>query len=1402
MRKRSREQHNDESTSTSAAQRRRVASEEAMEATSAQTLVSGATGHDFSGTLRLDEQGVVLRLPEGLSRENREWINTFIDRCKQTPARAQTGLGAGATVGDRARVAIQQRFTGVTVEIIPRASAPHRAPVNATLDAKRYPPAHRVVPVMQQHPSATFGPPVSSTAHSGSATVPRELFDLTEELKNTYRNQAKVSRLFDGDIGSKFEAIYIDLQIVEENDLLAEKVLNRKNEQSVTLEDLLQLGRTLVVGCPGFGKSTLLKLIIYAWSKITEKSTAHQNIINHESKRADKGATNSAATKTKRSSDTDLNLNEELFQRYHLIFRVPLLELLDYSSSGYKLYQVVNRVCFGSSSDEMPLKGQNHLYNILKNYKVLWLLDGFDEIPEVYKTYRQPQHNKETLGVLKFLFKQPNFILTSRPYAVNSSNPLLPPLLTRRVEIVGFTDENVRSYIQKFFGSAANRKHVQQNAILAKALNKYLTCYRNRQFWELAHTPILLEILCWVWKSKQHELQKKTLTLRSLYIETRDWLMLRDLRKPGRAPLDEFETLETRYALPLQALRWLAWNGLQQDKVYLPMVQVKEVLTKVIIASEPRSLVTSQALEQLSTEIRALGVWRVTRHMSSRQYYFIHSVFQQFFASEYIGDCIDSVRESSPVKDLVKLPLNQLSLQGQINVMNLISSPLEEEQKETQLRDMLFGWSRRKETELEQLRDNSRRLLAHTLWIRDPDVQPVYYQMYMNCCNENPLLWAAAYGKWQWYKGLAYPYPSERDSVGDLKGRTPLLWAAREGQLEMIQWLRQEKRAQLNERDYEGRTALLHASRQGHLNCVRWLLEQSASIAEVDNYSYTALTLATRHGHGGMIDLLIEKKASVTKLDRWGGTPLLHAAERGHLGLVTHCLDHEGKYVAVAYKEQRDKLGRTALLRAAEMGHLAVIKWLLTQGHATVEEHDKYQRTALLRAAERGFLETVQWLLRPKSEAGGGSSIEERDQRGHTALINAAVGGHIPLLRWLLQEGKASIAERDTSGRTALFWAAGMGRLPAVKWLLESGGAAVNERDFDGCTPLLAAAPMGRFSTVKWLLEEGGSLIDEHDCLGRTALWWANWEKRLEIAKYLKGKKLEPTITQTDTHGPVSSQQIEESLREYGITVTGKSIKAYKELYEHFKLGFPKNLDLIKQLESFLKSHIIECENLNFILLLIAAKTNSSKLLDWLLKSEDRIVRPLLRKKDPESCTALMLAAEQGNLEVLERLLEYANYDKDLINDRDDEGRTALLLAAERGNLEVVEYLLGVDEKQITHRDNHGNTILLLAAKESRLAVFQWLLDQYGTAIITEQNAYGEGIVELIDRFNWNEMKHHLKNFCDECEDSRSSSKNSNRNHFFSKRNPAVLRDIPESSHTESVDTKYNPNSTHGCNMC
>eukprot|EP00697_Spironema_sp_BW2_P006328 gnl/Spiro4/18839_TR10065_c0_g1_i1.p1 gnl/Spiro4/18839_TR10065_c0_g1~~gnl/Spiro4/18839_TR10065_c0_g1_i1.p1 ORF type:complete len:417 (-),score=57.15 gnl/Spiro4/18839_TR10065_c0_g1_i1:66-1316(-) len=156
--------------------------------------------------------------------------------------------------------------------------------------------------------------------------------------------------------------------------------------------------------------------------------------------------------------------------------------------------------------------------------------------------------------------------------------------------------------------------------------------------------------------------------------------------------------------------------------------------------------------------------------------------------------------------------------------------------------------------------------------------------------NPLALLDAAANGEQEWvlrFAAQGYPF-NVRDQVG-----TPLLHAAANGQLLMVQFLLEQGFSSIEETTRLGSTALLVAAGFGHPEIVKYLLSHGVSYESVNKDGYDALMYAAAGGHTSTVKWLVEAGGfSVLRRGNDGGTPLLAAALNGHYDCVLFLLDN------------------------------------------------------------------------------------------------------------------------------------------------------------------------------------------------------------------------------------------------------------------------------------------------------------------------------------------------------------------------------------------------------------------------------------------------------------------------------------------------------------------------------
>ena len=295
---------------------------------------------------------------------------------------------------------------------------------------------------------------------------------------------------------------------------------------------------------------------------------------------------------------------------------------------------------------------------------------------------------------------------------------------------------------------------------------------------------------------------------------------------------------------------------------------------------------------------------------------------------------------------------------------------------------------------------------------------------------------------------------NQRDSAGI----TPLIWAARYGNVEVVRLLLRKKHIQPDQQDVNyGRTALSWAAGNGHEGVVGLFLEpqfvnpgsvgrwwgKAARAMDIflggryinpdssSKYGRTPLSWATENGHEGIVKLLLERKDvnPNTQDTRDGQTPLSWAVEKGHEAIVKLLLEQDG-----INPDTRDiKSGRTLLTWAAQNGYEGVVKLLLERKDVNPETPDtKYGQTPLIWATQNGYGEVVKLLLGQKDV----NPNTPDTTRGATPLLLATEKGHEGIVKLLLERKDVTPDTQNKYGQTPLLLAAWNGRGGMVKLLL------------------------------------------------------------------------------------------------------------------------------------------------------------------------------------------------------------------------------------------------------------------------------------------------------------------------------------------------------------------------------
>ena len=188
----------------------------------------------------------------------------------------------------------------------------------------------------------------------------------------------------------------------------------------------------------------------------------------------------------------------------------------------------------------------------------------------------------------------------------------------------------------------------------------------------------------------------------------------------------------------------------------------------------------------------------------------------------------------------------------------------------------------------------------------------------------------------------------------DTLGRTPLWWAAREGNVGQIRLLADPR--ELDLADVDGETPLHAATRSGSTAAVRELASRDADVNRASFYGVTPLMLAAASGRTDVAVTLLRAGASPNVRDLFGNTALHDAALHGNRPLTNHLLEF-GADPRIA-----NDGGNTALHVAAGQGHATVVMLLVARGADATARNDA-GATPRDEARKRGHVSTVERML-------------------------------------------------------------------------------------------------------------------------------------------------------------------------------------------------------------------------------------------------------------------------------------------------------------------------------------------------------------------------------------------------------------------------------------------------------
>ena len=247
-------------------------------------------------------------------------------------------------------------------------------------------------------------------------------------------------------------------------------------------------------------------------------------------------------------------------------------------------------------------------YIINNQDKVLLILDGYDE-------YSFAEEHSPILEIWKGeQLRDCHVIVTTRQLKCDE---LRGPSHVQ-LEIQGFKSwERKRTYARKFMASEQD-------------CDEFMSYLKEKDLYDMAEIPLLLLMLCILWKEKHHEgLPKLRAHIFTQFIQT-----MLDHKGEIQQPMPFQKVTSTEAREDLSNLGKVAFEALLQDRLY---VRCSELPSNI-----------SRSFQKLS-EVGLFQIVNLTSLNPEKGAYFIHKSVQEFLAAWHIKEEVLSIKgESTP----------------------------------------------------------------------------------------------------------------------------------------------------------------------------------------------------------------------------------------------------------------------------------------------------------------------------------------------------------------------------------------------------------------------------------------------------------------------------------------------------------------------------------------------------------------------------------------------------------------------------------------------------------------------------------------------------------------------------------------------------------------------------------
>ncbi|XP_019850283.1 PREDICTED: serine/threonine-protein phosphatase 6 regulatory ankyrin repeat subunit B-like [Amphimedon queenslandica] len=506
----------------------------------------------------------------------------------------------------------------------------------------------------------------------------------------------------------------------------------------------------------------------------------------------------------------------------------------------------------------------------------------------------------------------------------------------------------------------------------------------------------------------------------------------------------------------------------------------------------------------------------------------------------------------------------------------------------------------------------------------------------------------------------------------DNEGRIPLHLACGSGSIQLVTFLINDMKCDVNAKDTSNSSCVTFACSSGNLDLVRLLIQQyKLEPININNTGFSVLHAAAQTDHTHILEWYSQEySVDITNYTSNNKYTLAHsAAYKGKL----HCLQELINKYQCDVNATTTNTGSTVLHKACEGGHVPVVLYLTSLPQCNVAAKTSNESTVL--------------------------------------HITCEYSDSLPILKHLVENHQLDLCAMDDNELAPIHLACIEGRLNLVEYIIEQIPSSLELlcRPRHDHTPFLTAVYFNQLEVIKYLISKKCNLSATDD-EGFGAVHISVERGHLNILKYLiDNNYCNPNATDHQEHTPLHIAVLADKLEiiEYLLMTTIPSVSVAWICKTKHLLDSPQGLH-------YDNVHVNAQNIEGNSPLHLACRMRQQHMVKILSRASFSASCLLLANKEGQ--TPLHLAVASGHKDTAEALLESvigSSTHHDLLTATDNEESTVFHTACSIGHIDVFRYLASIYPQGVNVMDNRGRSLLYTACEGWDIEIVKELVEGY-----------------------------------------------------------------------------------------